>query len=123
ELDYWLELFQLRGVARQFTGELSGGQRQRVALARALASRPRALLLDEPFAALDQGLREQVREELRVLQQRLDVPLLLITHDPEDARVLGEDVLHLCNGAVVDARGCDERRRLSPRASDPLLLT
>lgn len=103
ELDYWLDMFRLGDVARQFPGELSGGQRQRVALARALASRPRALLLDEPFAALDQGLREQLREELGALQQRLDIPLLLITHDPEDARVLGEQVLHLCDGQLVQA--------------------
>lgn len=111
QLDHWLELFELGSVARQFPGELSGGQRQRVALARALASRPRALLLDEPFAALDQGLRGRMREALLVLQQQSGIPLLLITHDPADARVLGEEVLQLSDGVVLDA-GAD---RSSPR--------
>ena len=101
ELDSWLDMFQLRAVARQLPAQLSGGQRQRVALARALAARPDALLLDEPFAALDQRLREQMREELDVLQRRLDIPLLLITHDPQDARLFGDQVLHLCDGLLA----------------------
>ncbi|MDG9922973.1 MULTISPECIES: ATP-binding cassette domain-containing protein [unclassified Pseudomonas] len=101
EVQHWLELFQLRAVALQLPGELSGGQRQRVALARALAARPRALLLDEPFAALDQRLRGQMRTELDALQLELGIPLLLITHDPEDARVFGEQVLQLCDGGLL----------------------
>lgn len=104
QLDHWLELFQLGAVARQFPDQLSGGQRQRVALARALASQPRALLLDEPFAALDQDLRGRMREELLVLQQQLAIPLLLISHDPEDARVLGEEVVRLRDGEVENAQ-------------------
>lgn len=99
-VDYWLDAFQLRPVAQQFPDELSGGQRQRVALARALVSRPQALLLDEPFAALDPALRVQMRCELDALQRRLQVPMILITHDPEDARVFGEQVLQLREGAV-----------------------
>lgn len=99
-VDYWLDAFQLRPVAQQFPDELSGGQRQRVALARALVSRPQALLLDEPFAALDPALRVQMRSELDALQRRLQVPMILITHDPEDARVFGEQVLQLREGAI-----------------------
>jgi molybdate transport system ATP-binding protein len=104
QLDHWLELFQLGAVARQFPDQLSGGQRQRVALARALASQPRALLLDEPFAALDQDLRGRMREELLVLQQQLAIPLLLISHDPQDAMVLGEAVVRLRDGQVENAQ-------------------
>ena len=100
-VDHWLEIFQLRPVAHQFPDELSGGQRQRVALARALVAQPRALLLDEPFAALDPALRIQMRSELDALQRRLQVPMILITHDPEDARVFGDQVLQLREGAVV----------------------
>ena len=100
-VDHWLGIFQLTAVAQQFPGELSGGQRQRVALARALVAEPRALLLDEPFAALDPALRIRMRGELDALQRRLQVPMVLITHDPEDARIFGDQVLQLEGGAVV----------------------
>ena len=100
-VDHWLEIFQLTAVAQQFPDELSGGQRQRVALARALVARPRALLLDEPFAALDPALRIRMRAELDALQRRLQVPMILITHDPEDVRVFGDRVLQLHAGQVV----------------------
>jgi molybdate transport system ATP-binding protein len=65
---------------------------------------PRALLLDEPFAALDPALRNAMRRELDRLQQRLQVPMVLITHDPEDAAVLGEQVLHLHDGRLLGAQ-------------------
>lgn len=97
---YWLEAFELEHVAQQYPHQLSGGQRQRVALARALAPQPDALLLDEPFAALDPDLRERMRAELGALQRRLAIPLLMITHDPEDVRAFGEHVLRMENGSI-----------------------
>jgi molybdate transport system ATP-binding protein len=93
-VDYWLDAFHLAAVAHQFPCELSGGQRD------ALVSRPQALLLDEPFAALDPALRVIMRSELDALQRRLQVPMILITHDPEDARVFGDQVLQLREGAI-----------------------
>ena len=102
-VDYWLDAFELRPVAEQLPDELSGGQRQRTALARALIAQPRALLLDEPFSALDPLLRQHMRRELDELQRRLQVPMLLITHDPEDAAMFGEQVLHLRNGMIETA--------------------
>jgi molybdate transport system ATP-binding protein len=98
QADYWCRAFQLGHVADQYPHELSGGQKQRTALARALVTQPRALLLDEPFAALDTALRARMRTELDELQQRLQVPMVLITHDPEDAAVFGDHVVELRDG-------------------------
>lgn len=97
----WLELMGLQDLANQYPHDLSGGQRQRTALARALVTHPDVLLLDEPFAALDAQLRRAMRVELLDLQRRLDVPMILITHDPDDVAALGEAVFRMENGQVL----------------------
>ena len=97
-----LDAFGLASLASQYPSDLSGGQRQRTALARALVTEPRALLLDEPFSALDPHLRATMRQELLALQQRLRVPLILITHDVEDAKVLGQHVVQMQDGRLQD---------------------
>jgi len=110
-VERWLETFQLPAVADHFPAQISGGQRQRTALARALVTEPTALLLDEPFAALDGHLRQRLREELAQVLATLNVPMLLITHDDADAQVLADEVVHLRAGRVVDA----------PQAREPAL--
>lgn len=102
-VERWLQAFELEAVAGQRPHELSGGQRQRTALARALVNEPRALLLDEPFSALDPELRERMRGELQALLDRLDIPMLMITHDPEDLLRFGESRLLLRDGVIGDA--------------------
>lgn len=96
----WLEAFELQSIIGSYPSEISGGQKQRVALARALVSRPDILLLDEPFSALDSQLREKMREELKELQMQLDVPMLLITHDPADVQALAQEVFEVRDGQV-----------------------
>ncbi len=102
-VERWVEAFHLQPVAGHYPHQISGGQRQRTALARALVHEPTALLLDEPFAALDQRLRLSLRDELRELQAQLGLPMLLITHDEDDVRALADDVVHLQAGRVVTA--------------------
>ena len=97
--DGLLERFRIAHLANARPTELSGGERQRVALARALARKPDVLLLDEPLSALDAHTRAGVRAELKRILDELDLPVLLVTHDFEDAAVLGDRV-----GVIVDGR-------------------
>lgn len=110
-VDELIESFGLTAMARSKPATLSGGQQQRVALARALACNPQVLLLDEPFAALHTTLRRQLRAELRELRQRLGIPAVIVSHDPEDVMALADEVFMLDGGGV--------QKRL--RADDPSL--
>ncbi|WP_442808183.1 ABC transporter ATP-binding protein [Trinickia soli] len=103
EVEYWLDAFELNTVAGNYPNQLSGGQKQRVALARALVAQPRILLLDEPFAALDANMRERMRRELSDLQTRLDIPMVLITHDDADVAVFGDQVVQIDQGRVQES--------------------
>ncbi len=96
-----LDDFELRGLEHARPAQLSGGQRQRVALARALIRKPAVLLLDEPFASLDPLLRVRMRRELLATQKRFAVPMLVITHDPDDVEALADNVVILRDGRVV----------------------
>jgi molybdate transport system ATP-binding protein len=100
-LDALLAAFELTAIAGSYPSQISGGQRQRTALARALAAQPRLLLLDEPFNALDPGLRARMRNEVLQVWERFRVPILLITHDEDDAAVFGRQVVRIDRGHIV----------------------
>jgi molybdate transport system ATP-binding protein len=96
-----LAWFHLEGLAKRRPGEVSGGQRQRVALARALARRPRALLLDEPFSALDMPLRNELWGLLREVHDEHDIPVLMVTHDPYEARSMADRIIVYSEGRAI----------------------
>ena len=102
-VDRMLELVNLEPFAQRPVQALSGGQRQRVALARALAIRPRVLLLDEPLTALDALLRHKVREELAVILKRLGITAVIVTHDQDEAMVLGDRIVVMQGGVIHQA--------------------
>jgi ABC-type Fe3+/spermidine/putrescine transport system ATPase subunit len=95
-----LERFGMQSFAKSRVWQLSGGEQQRVALARALITRPRVLLLDEPFSALDAALRVQLREEFRTHIAQHQMAVLWVTHDEAEARAMGDVGLRLDAGAL-----------------------
>ena len=92
-----LAVVDLAGYARRRVATLSGGEAQRVALARALAPRPRLLLLDEPFGALDRELRDRLAVDVRALLHRLGTPAIHVTHDIVEAQLVGDRVVRLAD--------------------------
>ncbi|MFK7892247.1 MAG: ABC transporter ATP-binding protein [Granulosicoccus sp.] len=103
-----LALVQLTNYADRRIGELSGGQRQRVAIARALAQKPRVFLLDEPMSALDAKLREEMQIELRLLQQRLGITTIVVTHDQHEAMTIADNIVVMTQGRTEQTGTPDE---------------
>lgn len=96
-----LTSFGLSGLEDKFPSEISGGQKQRVALARALIRRPNVLLLDEPFSALDIPLRREMGDFLKEVRNEFGVPVILVTHDPAEARGLADRIIVYHEGRIV----------------------
>ena len=93
-----LHLFNIEKIEQRNIDKLSGGEKQRVALARALMTEPKILLLDEPLSALDAANRCEIQNELKLIQQLWKIPCVVITHDLEEARLLGDEILYLQHG-------------------------
>lgn len=106
-----LQLVGVRHLASAMPGGLSGGEQQRVALARAVAREPDFLLLDEPLSALDVSTRAGVRAELATILHRLSIPTIVVSHDYEDARVLGDCITVIDRGRMVQTGAAEEVAR------------
>ncbi|MFB6154059.1 MAG: ABC transporter ATP-binding protein, partial [Halodesulfurarchaeum sp.] len=102
------EILEIESLLDRNPGTLSGGEKQRVALARALVSDPSVLLLDEPLASLDAPIRERLRLELRDVLAAVDIPVVYVTHDRDEAAVLGDRLVLLRDGQIVQEGALDE---------------
>jgi ABC-type sulfate/molybdate transport systems ATPase subunit/ABC-type molybdate transport system permease subunit len=100
---YWIDRLHLEGLQDRLPDQLSSGQRQRVALARALARSPAMLLLDEPLSSLDTPVRNELRRELRELQLDTGLTSVLVTHDPEEAAFLADEIVVISGGQLLQA--------------------
>ena len=99
----WFGRLHLEGLERSRPNHLSGGQQQRVALARALARDPQVLLLDEPFSAVDRTTRERLYEELAGLRRELSMPVIMVTHDLDEALLLADRMSVLAGGTILQS--------------------
>ncbi len=122
-----MELLDIVGlpasVAKRYPSQLSGGQRQRIGVARALASDPNILLMDEPFGAVDPVVRAELQNELLRLQHDLAKTILFVTHDVDEAFLLGQKVLVLRTGAEVAQNGSPADILLDPADESRFLAT
>ena len=99
-VDEMLELVHLEGYEKRFPRELSGGEQQRVSLARGLVNRPKVLLLDEPISALDLKLRKKMQIELKMLQRKLGITFIYVTHDQDEALSMSDRIVVLRSGKI-----------------------
>ena len=97
----YLKIVDMEEYARASIGEISGGQQQRVALVRSLITKPKVLLLDEPLSNLDAKLRVKMREEIREIQKKYEITMVFVTHDQEEAMVLGDQIAIMDEGRLV----------------------
>lgn len=103
-----LELVKLQGLEGRYPGELSGGQQQRVSLARALVVEPKLILLDEPLSNLDATLREEMRFDLRDLQQKMGITSVYVTHDQTEAMVIADRIVVMHRGLIEQIGTAEE---------------
>ena len=102
EVNTWLNTFGISHLATRYPRQLSGGESQRVAVARALVSKPEVLLLDEPFSSLDRETKIKLRQELKDLNRKWQIPFIVVTHDKEDAEFLGDRIISMSQGKLMN---------------------
>ena len=112
--DHIVTLLEIRSLIQRGVTELSGGEKQRVALARALLTSPRLLLLDEPLASLDKTLKAKIIPYLARIRDEFRLPMLYVTHDPDEVRALCDEVLVIESGRIIGRCPATESSWLSP---------
>lgn len=111
ELDYLRYLsdkFKISHLEKSYPGNISGGEKQRVALARSLARRPKAMILDEPFSALDEDTKEVLYEEFLQFKKEFEMGIVLITHNSKEAKLLGDRFIRM-NGGKIEHLNANEK--------------
>jgi molybdate transport system ATP-binding protein len=121
KIDEIISLFQLRGLEKRFPSEISGGQKQRTACARALIKMPDALLLDEPFCALDNPIRVEMQKVIKDIQQLFNIPVIFVTHDIFEAVAIADKIIVYSNGRVHQI-GPPEKVMNNPATSETAAL-
>lgn len=111
---YLLKLIGLEDFQKKFPHELSGGQQQRISLARALAPEPKLMLLDEPFANLDQSTTNNIRTELLDILKKAMIPILMVTHDPNEVLLTADSMVLLSDSGLLLQSGHPEKVRNKP---------
>ena len=96
-----LDVLGLRDLLKRYPSDISGGEKQRVALLRTLVTKPNVLLMDEPFSALDAELKEKLYPSFSELIQSLNIPVLIITHDNDEANILADKIIHIDKGRIT----------------------
>lgn len=99
--DILLNVLNLTDLLKRYPSDISGGEKQRVALLRTLVTKPKVLLMDEPFSALDTELKEKLYPSFRELIKSLDIPVVIITHDNDEAKILADKIIHIDKGKIT----------------------
>lgn len=109
-LQKWIQSTGIHDLLKKHPDEISGGEKQRVALARALALQPYLLLLDEPFSALDSATRTRCQDELLTIHKNWRIPIILVTHDEQEAKKLADRIYYIEKGKIVKIQNFRERK-------------
>ncbi|MDR1246762.1 MAG: ATP-binding cassette domain-containing protein [Clostridiales Family XIII bacterium] len=99
--DYIMEIFGIAGLRKKLPATISGGEKQRAALSRAIVTKPKLLLLDEPFSALDEETKAIIYSEFGQFKERFQIPTILITHNDAEGRMFGDHRIHMKAGVIV----------------------